>query len=116
MRTLSVLHNKTLLFSGIIACACIGAQATAAVLRDPTLPSIGMNVGRQQVIEVETGLVLKSIIRTTGQASAVINQRILKKGDSIQGVTISDIAADSVLLSDGRRLTLFKAITEEVEK
>lgn len=90
--------------------------ANATSLRDPTLPGFGMTVSRQNVEDLNTGIVLKSIIHSDSKASAVINDRILYQGDSIQGVTVREIGIDKVVLSDGRILALFKAITEEVGK
>lgn len=111
-----MLQNSSTLRFIALASVLLCNLVDAASLRDPTLPGIGTNVSRQSVEDIDAGIVLSSIIHSGKKASAVINNRILFQGDSIQGVTVSTISADRVVLSDGRELTLFKAVTEEVEK
>lgn len=86
--------------------------AFAESLRDPTLPGKGHAVAAQSSQVHAQTMVLNSIVSSGNTAYAVINNQILSVGDPIQGVRILNITPASVSLSDGRKLTLFQAITE----
>jgi MSHA biogenesis protein MshK len=86
----------------------------AASLRDPTMPALGVNLPAKE--QGGQGLILSSLLSGPQGKRAVINNQIYLQGDRIQGVVLSRIDQDSVLLADGRRLYLFQAITERKEK
>ncbi|TVL52205.1 hypothetical protein AYJ00_06065 [Shewanella algae] len=86
----------------------------AASLRDPTMPAQGVNLLAKE--QGGQGLILSSLLSGPQGRRAVINNQIYRQGDRIQGVVLSRIDQDSVLLADGRRLYLFQAITERKEK
>lgn len=78
-------------------------------LRDPTLPS-----GQYQAVknlERNPTIVLNSIV-TGPSTHAVINNKIVNVGDTIQGVKVVKISSSQVTLSDGRKLQLFQSVTE----
>lgn len=88
-----------------MACFAVNGQS----LRDPTLPAKVQQAEQGQ--QAESSLVLHSIV--TGEHSyVVINDKILKLGERIQGLSIIKISNRDVTLSDGRKLTLFQSITE----
>lgn len=87
------------------------SSVNAKTLRDPTLPSKGFASSAVSQ-HAPQGLTLNSIVSSGNSAHAVINNQILSVGDSIQGLRITQITANYVALSDGRKLTMFKAITE----
>jgi type II secretory pathway component PulC len=47
-------------------------------------------------------LVLNGIMFSPGRSYALINNRIVKEGDTIEGVTVKQISADSVEMQDGQ--------------
>lgn len=104
-----MLPNKPYIF---IALAILASSASAEVLRDPTLPGKGFSATGQADQTHDQALVLNSIVSSGNTAYAVINNKILSVGDSIQGRTIVRITPSTVSLSDGRKLTLFQIITE----
>ena len=78
-------------------------------LRDPTLPS--HTYQSEAVTNTQQSLVLNSVIN--GASSyAVINNKIMKVGDTVQGVRIVSIGKSQVSLSDGRKLHLFQSVTQ----
>lgn len=87
------------------------SAANAQTLRDPTLPGQGYVAAITKTDN--QSLVLNSIV--SGQNTyAVINNIILSVGDTVSGsgLRVSKINKDYVTLSDGRKLQLFKSITE----
>lgn len=83
--------------------------AQGQTLRDPTLPS--PTYQSEAVANTQQSLVLNSVIN--GASSyAVINNKIMKVGDSVQGVRIVSIGKSHVSLSDGRKLQLFQSVTQ----
>lgn len=83
--------------------------AHGQTLRDPTLPSASYQT--VVIVNATESLVLSSIIN--GASSfAVINNKIMKVGDRVQGVRIVSIGKSQVSLSDGRKLQLFQSVTE----
>ncbi|MCW3170884.1 MSHA biogenesis protein MshK [Shewanella sp. FYR11-62] len=83
--------------------------AHGQTLRDPTLPS--KNYQSEAVTNTQQSLVLNSVIH--GASSyAVINNKIMKVGDRVQGVRIVSIGKSHVSLSDGRKLQLFQSVTQ----
>ncbi|MEL4385839.1 MSHA biogenesis protein MshK [Shewanella xiamenensis] len=104
-----MLLNKPYIF---IALLVISAQVSAENLRDPTLPGKGYSAVGAASQNQHQALVVNSIVSSGNTAYAVINNKIVSVGDSIQGVKVVRITPSSVLLSDGRKLALFQAITE----
>lgn len=99
----------------LILLAMLCSQGLAAAsLRDPTMPAQGVNLLAKE--QGGQGLILSSLLSGPQGRRAVINNQIYRQGDRIQGVVLSRIDQDSVLLADGRRLYLFQAITERKEK
>ncbi|MCL1142091.1 MSHA biogenesis protein MshK [Shewanella gaetbuli] len=94
---------------GLLALS-LNVGAKEQTLRDPTLPHAGyqMSVTTE---ETYSGLVLNSIINGPN-SYAVINNKIMKVGDTVQGVRIVSIGKRQVNLADGRKLTLFQSVTE----
>lgn len=84
----------------------------AASLRDPTLPGAGSTATSSAAVKVDKTLTLNSVVLKQSGAFAVINNEIYTKGQRVQGVKIVQIGKDAVSLADGRKLTMFKAITE----
>ncbi|MEZ9819348.1 MSHA biogenesis protein MshK [Shewanella sp. 10N.286.45.A1] len=84
----------------------------AASLRDPTQPGAGSISTSSTAVKVNKTLTLNSVVIKQSGAFAVINNEIYKKGQRVQGVKIVQIGKDTVSLADGRKLTMFKAITE----
>ncbi|MBW0280045.1 MSHA biogenesis protein MshK [Shewanella xiamenensis] len=104
-----MLLNKPYIF---IALLVISAQVSAENLRDPTLPGKSYSAVSAASQNQHQALVLNSIVSSGNTAYAVINNKIVSVGDSIQGVEVVRITPSSVSLSDGRKLALFQAITE----
>ncbi len=94
----------------LILLAISGAQAET--LRDPTRPGHGAIVASSTSTEVDTSLILNSVVKAKASSYAVINNKIFSLGDRVQGVTITAIDTISVSLSDGRRLTMYQAVIE----
>lgn len=93
----------------IFVLTIVSFSSLAQQLRDPTLPSQVVLAATTQT-NVQP-LVLNSVVH--GQQSfAVINNKILSVGDTIQGVRVASIGKGYVTMSDGKKLTLFKSITE----
>lgn len=104
-----MLRNKPYIF---IVLMSLSLSVSAETLRDPTLPGKG-DTGAIAVNQTQhRPLVLNSIVSSNGSAYAVINNKIVALGGSIQGVKVVRIDTSSVSLSDGRKLTLFQTITE----
>ncbi|MCL1108886.1 hypothetical protein L2719_04910 [Shewanella schlegeliana] len=59
-----------------------------------------------------TSMVLNSIVQKGSSAYAVINNQIFPLGGKVKGVKIVHIGKDTVSLADGRKLTLFPAVTD----
>lgn len=97
-------------YLSVLLCIAMVSGVSAQTLRDPTLPSKGYASAASQ--SVQQGLTLNSIVSSGNTAHAVINNKILSVGDRIQGLRITQITPNYVVLSDGRKLTMFKAITE----
>jgi MSHA biogenesis protein MshK len=85
---------------------------SAASLRDPTLPGSGVSITNTAAVSVNKALVLNSVLIKQDGSFAVINNQIFTQGQRVQGVKIVHIGKDAVSLADGRKLTMFKAITE----
>lgn len=89
------------------------ASLSADTLRDPTLPGNNSYLAVESISQGQNqALVLNSIVNSGNTAYAVINNKIMSVGDSIQGVKLVGISSSSVSLSDGRKLALFQAIIE----
>ncbi|WP_173496448.1 MSHA biogenesis protein MshK [Shewanella sp. ISTPL2] len=102
--------NKSYIISVLLLVS--SPMVSAESLRDPTLPGKGFAVQGHTSQMQEQALVLNSIVSSGNTAYAVINNKILSVGDSVQGLSIVKITPTYVSLSDGRKLTLFQAITE----
>ena len=95
-----------------ILMSVLSCSLNAASLRDPTLPGAGAMISSAQTAVVDKTLTLNSVLIKQSGAVAVINNEIYKEGQRVQGVKIVHIGKDAVSLADGRKLTMFKAITE----
>lgn len=104
-----MLLNKPYIFIVLLG---ISAVVSAESLRDPTLPGKGHSAVGAVSQNQHQAIVLNSIVSSGNTAYAVINNKIVSVGDSIQGVNVVRISPSSVLLSDGRKLAVFQAITE----
>ncbi|MGS0825145.1 MSHA biogenesis protein MshK [Shewanella sp. 0m-8] len=95
-----------------LLCSTLGFNLNAAALRDPTKP--GHLSGKTTSVKASsnTNLVLNSIVLKGSSAYAVINNQIFTLGGSVKGVKIVKIGKDTVSLADGRKLTLFPAVTD----
>lgn len=102
--------NKSYIISVLLLIS--STMVSAESLRDPTLPGKGFAVQGHASQTQDQALVLNSIVSSGNTAYAVINNKILSVGDSVQGLSIVKITPTYVSLSDGRKLTLFQAITE----
>lgn len=66
--------------------------------RDPfVLPDVKPS---QKKIAAEDGLHLSAVIYREGNAVAIINNRILRRGDTVEGNRIEEILQDRVVLRD----------------
>src|SRR5581483_1454871 len=72
--------------------------------RDPfVLPVRPTGEPYQVANQVEKQLSLSAIIYNNGTGAAIINGRIVRKGDQIEGMEIGEIHPDRVLLREGLR-------------
>ncbi len=102
--------NKSYIISILL---CLSSTAVLAEsLRDPTLPGKGFAAVDTTSQMQDQAIILNSIVSSGNTAYAVINNKIVSVGDNIQGLRIVKITRAYVSLSDGRKLTLFQAITE----
>lgn len=60
----------------------------------------GMQKGKEGAAKID-GMTLNGVIRRKGSGIAIINNRIMRKGDAIAGKRLIEILADRVILSDG---------------
>lgn len=60
----------------------------------------GMQKGKEGAAKID-GMTLNGVIRRNGSGIAIINNRIMRKGDAIAGKRLIEILADRVILSDG---------------
>ncbi|GIU12147.1 MSHA biogenesis protein MshK [Shewanella sp. MBTL60-007] len=93
-------------------CSTLGFNLNAATLRDPTLPGNTSEKGKVVSGSSSRHLVLNSVVKKDSSAYAVINNQIYTLGERVKGVKIVHIGKDTVSLSDGRKLTMFQAITD----
>lgn len=99
--------------SPLIALLMLLVTSTQAeTLRDPTRPGYGALVIASAASSQSSDLILNSVIKSGSASRAVINNKIFEVGDRVQGVRITAIEINSVSLSDGRKLTMYQAITE----
>ena len=72
--------------------------------RDPfVLPVRPVGEPQQTTNQMEKPFSLSAIIYNNGTGAAIINGRILRKGDQIEGMEISEVHPDRVLLREGLR-------------
>ena len=71
----------------------------------PLEPSEEVEVIEESFIEVEkdTGIVLTGIILRGESPSAIVNRKIVRIGDIVEGKKVIVIRKDAVVLSDGKR-------------
>lgn len=85
-------------------------QLTTEWGRDPfILPVPPSEQTTSSSVETETGksFSLSAIIYREGEGAAIINHRILRPGDRIEGMMVQEILFDRVILRDGsKRLEL----------
>ena len=60
----------------------------------------GMQKGKEGAAKID-GMTLNGVIRRNGSGIAIINNRIMRKGDAIAGKRLIEILVDRVILSDG---------------
>ncbi len=60
----------------------------------------GMQKGKEGASKID-GMTLNGVIHRKGSGIAIINNRIMRKGDAIAGKRLIEILADRVILSDG---------------
>lgn len=90
----------------------VTSMTQAETLRDPTRPGLGAIVLASTASDEGTQLVLNSVLKSGSSSIAVINNKMFALGERVQGVKITAINTTSVSLSDGRKLTMYQAITE----
>ncbi|MGS0682719.1 MSHA biogenesis protein MshK [Shewanella sp. 125m-7] len=93
-------------------CSTLGFNLNAASLRDPTKPGYMSAKTTSLKSTSSTSMVLNSIVQKGNSAYAVINNQIFTLGGKVKGVKIVHIGKDTVSLADGRKLTLFPAVTD----
>ncbi len=72
--------------------------------RDPfVLPSRPTGEPHPVVNGMEKPFSLSAIIFNSGTGAAIINGRIVRKGDQIEGMEVSEVRSDRVLLTEGLR-------------
>ncbi|WOT04800.1 MSHA biogenesis protein MshK [Shewanella youngdeokensis] len=96
----------------LVICSTFCISASAASLRDPTLPGSGVIVASNSAASVSKTMTLNSVVVKHNSAFAVINGQIYKQGQRVNGVKIMKIDEDTVSLADGRKLKMFEAIIE----
>lgn len=77
----------------MLSSACI-----AQSLRDPTSP-----LGKNASIEKESSLKLQAVFTQGRTKTAVINNRTMKLGESIEGWTLNRIEKNAVSIAKGER-------------
>ena len=132
MRILSVLPIKSLGITAFISilyllspCAIANSNWTInngtnngeihlkqTALKDPTKP-VNNAAPRSQKTRTGGNLKLNSVVIQTTQSYAVINNRIYHRGQKVRGIRITKITEDHVLLANGRKLTLFKSLSQK---
>ncbi len=60
----------------------------------------GIQRGKEGATKID-GMTLNGVILRKGSGIAIINNRIMRKGDAIAGKRLIEILADRVILSDG---------------
>jgi MSHA biogenesis protein MshK len=86
-------------------------EAFAGELRDPTLPLIAEQE-KEQSKEGKDELVLTGIVIFEKQKRAILNNKIFKEGDKIQGMEITRIEKDKVIFKNGQEekiISLFRS-------
>lgn len=86
-------------------------QSTTEWGRDPfILPVPPSEQAMSNRVETETGksFSLSAIIYRGGEGAAIINHRILRLGDRIEGMMVQEILSDRVILRDGSKLLELK--------
>jgi hypothetical protein len=72
--------------------------------RDPfVLPARPAGEPQQVMNGMEKPFSLSAIIYNSGAGTAIINGRIVRKGDQIEGMEVSEVHSDRVLLKEGLR-------------
>jgi hypothetical protein len=72
--------------------------------RDPfVLPVRPAGEPQQVANQIEKPFSLSAIIYNNGTGAAIINGRIVRKGDQIEGMEVSELHSDRVLLREGLR-------------
>ena len=90
----------------------VAFNLNAAALRDPTQPGPLSSKTSSVKASTDSSMVLNSIVQKGSSAYAVINNQIFTLGGKVKGVKIVNIGKDTVSLADGRKLTLFPAVTD----
>ena len=107
-----MLPNKISALLIAFLASTLGFNLNAETLRDPTLPGNWSARADVDTNLVDDSLVLNSVVKNDTTAFAVINNQIFTVGERVKGVKIVKIDEDTVSLADGRKLTMFQAITD----
>ncbi|ABZ78394.1 MSHA biogenesis protein MshK [Shewanella halifaxensis HAW-EB4] len=107
-----MLPKKTSALLIAFLCSTLGFNLNAATLRDPTRPGNFSGNTTSVKASTNTSMVLNSIVQKGSSAYVVINNQIFTLGGKVNGVKIVHIGKDTVSLADGRKLTLFPAVTD----
>lgn len=86
-------------------------QNTTEWGRDPfILPARPNEQGTWNSVETDAGksFSLSAIIYRDGEGAAIINHRILRLGDRIDGMMVQEILSDRVILREGSRMLELK--------
>jgi len=79
--------------------------------RDPfILPVRPTDQAALNSVETEAGrsFSLSAIIYRDGEGAAIINHRILRQGDRVEGMIVQDILSDRVILREGTKIMELK--------
>lgn len=77
--------------------------------RDPFVLPVRAEGGGQPVVnQIDKPFSLSAIIYNNGTGAAIINGRIVRTGDHIEGMEVNDVQSDRVLLREGLRILELK--------
>jgi hypothetical protein len=88
-----------------------GAVAHSGELRDPTRPA---TLGRPTVTSLESGVRLEAVLGTGEARRAIVNGRIVRAGDRVGSVQITEITNDSIQYVQSGRTHVAKLPTQKV--
>ena len=106
-----MLRNKVSAIVVLPLALWLSSAVCADALRDPTLPSQGALTSAAAGTSSQWRL--SSVVNSGNRAYAVIDNKIYSLGESVYGVKIVAITDNTVSLSDGRKLSMFPAVTKK---